>query len=441
MKAEARSFATEEGFAPPQSRQININGIGYADRLRQLDARNVETLAGSMRQVGLINPIILRPQKGTGYWLIAGLHRLEAAKRLGWQSIPAIIVEAGDTEARLAEIDENLARGELSAAERAMHVSERKKLYEELHPETKSGKHQNRANQHGKVEDRKVYDPAEEALFNEILQRQAKRFSADTAAKTGRSESAVQKDAARGTKIDSIAKVVGTSLDKGEELDALAKLPQPQQEALIKRAAAGEKVSAKPVMKQLARAEKEKALAEKTITVSLASEAALYGVVYADPPWRFETYSEAGMDRSADNHYPTMDLEAIKALKVPAAQDAVLFLWATAPMLPEAIEVMRAWGFTYKSQIIWVKDRMGTGYWARNQHEILLIGTKGSIPAPAPGSQPSSVFQAPVSRHSEKPAALAEMIERLFPTTPKIELFCRSPRAGWAAHGNESEAA
>jgi N6-adenosine-specific RNA methylase IME4 len=97
------------------------------------------------------------------------------------------------------------------------------------------------------------------------------------------------------------------------------------------------------------------------------------------------------MDRAADNHYPTMTTEQICALEIPAADNCALFLWATAPMLPEALAVMVAWGFTYKSHCIWAKDRLGTGYWFRNQHELLLVGTRGNIPAPAPGTQfPSS---------------------------------------------------
>jgi len=215
----------------------------------------------------------------------------------------------------------------------------------------------------------------------------------------------------------------------------IAKLPESTQREILKDE------RPEQAIKKVARAEKEKALAEKTISVSLASEARRYGVVYADPPWRFETFSENGMDRSADNHYPTMDLEAIKALPIPAAADSVLYLWATAPMLPEALEVMQAWGFTYKSHAVWSKDRAGTGYWFRNKHELLLVGTRGNVPAPAPGTQLPSILESPLGRHSEKPALFAEMIEQLFPNTPKIELFCRSPRAGWAAYGNEAEAA
>jgi hypothetical protein len=110
-----------------------------------------------------------------------------------------------------------------------------------------------------------------------------------------------------------------------------------------------------------------------------------YGTILADPPWRFEPYSRVtGMDRAAENHYPTSPLAEIRALDVEsiAAADCVLFLWATAPMLPHAIEVMEVWGFTYKTCAVWSKDRIGTGYWFRNKHEILLVGTRGHVRPP-----------------------------------------------------------
>ena len=166
-----------------------------------------------------------------------------------------------------------------------------------------------------------------------------------------------------------------------------------------------------------------------------------YPVVYADPPWRFEVWSrETGLDHAADAHYPTMELDEIKALPVAsfASRDYALFLWATAPMLPQALEVMAAWGFLYKSHFIWVKNRAGMGYWLRNRHELLLIGTSGSIPAPPPGQQGKSIIEAPVGAHSAKPPLFAELIESWFPDLPKIELFCRGqPRNGWVAWGNE----
>jgi N6-adenosine-specific RNA methylase IME4 len=168
-----------------------------------------------------------------------------------------------------------------------------------------------------------------------------------------------------------------------------------------------------------------------------------YGVILADPPWRFEPYSRlTGMDRAADNHYPTSSLDEIKALAVASivAPDAVLFLWATVPMLPQALEVMAAWDFAYKSGFAWAKNRMGTGFWNRNKHELLLIGTRGRVPAPAMGTQAASLIEAPVGRHSEKPAVFYEIIERYFPTLPKIELHARGAvaRPGWDAWGPEA---
>ena len=192
-------------------------------------------------------------------------------------------------------------------------------------------------------------------------------------------------------------------------------------------------------MKPEKREQRERAMAERTIAASqaLARAAPLYGVIFADPPWRFEPRSRiTGMDRAADNHYPTMTLAELCAMTVPAASDCVLFLWATAPMLPQ--EVMAAWGFSYRSHIAWVKDRIGTGYWARSRHELLLIGTCGEVPAPAPGDQPASVICAPVKRHSSKPAAFAEMVAAMFPHVPKLEMFARAPRPGWDAWGNET---
>jgi len=144
----------------------------------------------------------------------------------------------------------------------------------------------------------------------------------------------------------------------------------------------------------------------------------------------------------AANHYATSPTEVIAARPVEdiAADDSVLFLWATVPMLPQALEVMTAWGFAYKSNFAWVKNRTGTGYWNLNQHELLLVGTRGNVPAPAPGTQWPSVILAPRGRHSEKPERAYELIEHHFPTLPKIELNARKRREGWDSWGYKAPA-
>jgi N6-adenosine-specific RNA methylase IME4 len=214
-------------------------------------------------------------------------------------------------------------------------------------------------------------------------------------------------------------------------------LPREQQQEIARRAQDGEANAVRSAIKQATRAGREAELAQR--------QAALpdrrYGVILADPPWRFEPWSrETGMDRAADNHYPTMTTEEIADLDIAsiAADDCALFLCSTAAMDRQAHEVMRAWGFDYRGQFVWVKDRVGTGYWNRNQHELLLIGVRGDIPAPAPGTQFSSVIEAAVGEHSEKPIRFHELIEAYFPTLPKIELFARKAREGWARWGVEA---
>lgn len=191
--------------------------------------------------------------------------------------------------------------------------------------------------------------------------------------------------------------------------------------------------------KKQRRAERERELGAKIAQLPNRK----YGVIVADPEWRWEPWSRTtGMDRAADNHYPTSCLEVIKSRDVASisAKDCVLFLWATGPMNRHALAVMAAWGFEYKSQYVWGKDKFGTGYWNREQHELLLIGTRGSIPCPAPGEQRGSLILAPRGAHSEKPDCFLEMIEQYFPHLPKIELNRRGPaRAGWDAWGLEAD--
>lgn len=168
-----------------------------------------------------------------------------------------------------------------------------------------------------------------------------------------------------------------------------------------------------------------------------------FPVIYADPPWKFGVHSEVtGREKSAENHYPTMATDEICGLfaeiGAPAKRDAVLFLWATNPMLPDALRVMTAWGFAYVHHWIWDKEVAGTGYWGRDRHELLLIGRRGDVAAPLPGSQPETVHREPKGRHSQKPDFYAETIERLYPAMPRLEMFCRQARPGWTAWGFES---
>jgi N6-adenosine-specific RNA methylase IME4 len=162
-----------------------------------------------------------------------------------------------------------------------------------------------------------------------------------------------------------------------------------------------------------------------------------FELIYADPPWQLG--NPDGVN-APENHYPTMPLNAIKELQPPAADNAALFLWAVNLLLPQALEVISAWGFSYKTNLVWVKPSIGLGYWTRNRHELLLFATRGSIDLPEPKTVPDSVVEAARGRHSEKPVAAYELIERAYPHLSKLELFARgSPRPGWQAWGNQSD--
>lgn len=415
---------------PYGMREVRVADINVRDRMRKLQEFLVTELAASMRETGLIQAIsITRPNNQVSPVLVAGLHRLEAAKRLKWEVIRCVELPwISDDETRLVEIDENLIRGELTSVEQAAHHQKRKAIYERLHPETKLGA---TGRQRGKV-----HQTDEPNV----------RYTAKAAREIGKSESSVQRHIRRAETIPDITRLVDTSLNRPEELDALVKLPKDRRNALIDRALKGEKVTAKTVAKQARREEREAALAEATKAASAKLGARLYGVVYIDPPWDWEPYSrETGLDRSAENHYPTMSIDNIKAIRIPAAPDCVCFCWATIPMLPQSLEALAAWGFTYRSAYAWVKTGNAcTGYWSRNQLELLLVATRGDVAAPAQGAQPPQVITLPRGPHSAKPVEFADMIEKLFPTSPTLEMFARPRihnRPNWDCWGNEAEEA
>jgi ParB/RepB/Spo0J family partition protein len=396
-----------------------------SDRLRALRPDYVKHLADSISLRGLLHPIRVQSNPPGPYQLVIGRHRLEAAKLLGWTAIDAVVVEDMDAdEALLAEIDENLIRTELSPAERALHHVERKRLYEKLHPETKHGA---------------IGRGRGKSSQNE------KSFVNGTAVKTGKGRSTVAREVTRANKVVVLTDIIGTSLDRGTEIDALGELSESEQHRLAERAKAGEKVSAKTRVKQVKRAEREQAVAAK----QLALPDKKYNVIVCDDEWDFEVWSrETGLDRHASNYYPTVaDAHTAEEMHARtkerfacAADDCVLFMWTTVPHLAIAIDLLRLRGFRYVTNFDWGKDKAGTGYWNRNKHEHLLVGVKGHMPCPAPGEQWDSLIMAPVTEHSAKPQVFLELVQAYFPTMPKIELNRRGPpQPGWDAWGNEVE--
>ncbi|MEM4089977.1 MAG: MT-A70 family methyltransferase [Thermoplasmatales archaeon] len=155
------------------------------------------------------------------------------------------------------------------------------------------------------------------------------------------------------------------------------------------------------------------------------------------PPWKYDfTFSQ---DPAVENHYPTMDLDYIKKLPVPATEDSILYLWTPATKLEDALHVMKSWGFRCGTNMVWIKDWIGPRYYVRIRHELLLIRIKGNFGTPDERSRPDSVIEAPRRQHSQKPDIFYELIEKSYPKHSKMEMFARNKREGWQAWGNETQ--
>lgn len=170
-----------------------------------------------------------------------------------------------------------------------------------------------------------------------------------------------------------------------------------------------------------------------------------FAVIYADCPWQ---YSNSGFDQSAQAHYPTMPIEEIKQLKDDAGKvikdlatdQTVLFLWATNPLVPEAVSVLQQWGFEFKTNMAWIKDKgPGIGWFVKSKHELVFIGVRENTPKPK--EKFDSWFRASSSIHSKKPSLVYELIEAMYPgpldQTYYVELFARETRKGWKGWGLE----
>jgi N6-adenosine-specific RNA methylase IME4 len=171
-----------------------------------------------------------------------------------------------------------------------------------------------------------------------------------------------------------------------------------------------------------------------------------YQIIYADPPWSYRDKASAG-ERGACYKYSVLDTAGVCALPIAslADQNCVLFMWATFPMLPDAFQVMKAWGFDYKTvAFVWVKtnkkadsDFFGMGNWTRANAEIVLLGVKGKPKRVSAAVR--QIVRTPIMRHSEKPNEVRERIVNLMGDFPRIELFAREKISGWDVWGNEIE--
>lgn len=173
-----------------------------------------------------------------------------------------------------------------------------------------------------------------------------------------------------------------------------------------------------------------------------------YRAIYADPPWRFRTWSETNQAKSPSRHYALMTMDELKKLPVGelAAPDSAIFMWAVNPMLPHALELMGAWGFKYATvAFTWAKRtptdgawHFGLGYWTRQNTEQCLLGVRGKPKVLKSAGSVRQLIVEPRREHSRKPDRIRTDIERLI-SGPYLELFARSSAPGWDCWGNQTD--
>ena len=331
-----------------------------------------------------------------------------------------------------------LARQERAAAER--EAAERKAAAEAAEREAVERARQERAA--AEAAEREAVELARQeraAAEREAAERKAAAEAAEREAVERARQERAAAEAAEAAKV-AVAEAAARELAELEAAERKATVISEAAEAVLERGYQEERPKIESdilgsAVRNLDREVKvEKLDAANTV---LATGAQLYSVILADPPWKYDfSRSET---RAIENQYPTMELEDIKSLPLSdlTGDAAVLYLWATAPKLPEALAVMDAWGFTYKTNMVWVKHNIGMGYWARGRHELILIGTKGDFPAPEAAERPDSVIEARRGQHSAKPDEVYEILERLYPGMARLEMFARSNRDGWQSWGSE----
>ena len=287
-------------------------------------------------------------------------------------------------------------------------------------------------------------DPRLESMAAEIKLRAYRRIGEISAAldKSGGGANPQATLPTGGTSKADALKDAGISRSTANRCEQVAKIPEAEFEAYC----AQKKDQGKPVQtKEVANTVARKAARDEKVgkaTALIGSET--YNVIYADPPWQ---YSNTGVHGAAGHHYPTQATADICAFDFGAegikfASDAVLFLWVTSPLLEDALQVIDAWGFNYKTQMVWVKTDLkkpGSGFYVRGRHELLFICTRGSFTPLVDVAPPiGSVITAPVQEHSKKPAEAYSIIERLYPGCNFLELYAREKRDGWESWGNQA---
>jgi len=385
----------------------------HQELIPPMSLEDYHNLLEDIRRNGILQPIDITYNNV----ILDGHHRVKAARELGIKEIEVRIPELLYVDEDEYLISVAMNRRHLTEGQKAVLANEYRKILSEKR-ETEAGKKAINARWHPERE----YD--EETVSPSYEEERSRKIASERWKVSEWKVRTVQE-------IEKTAPKVYKRLGSGDlqihEAKIIAQLPEDKREAVLEK-----KLETRKDIRSIVRDFNN---AERNQNVKPIPDGK-FSIIYADPPWEYE--HSLSTTREIENHYPTLELEKIKAIKIPADDNAMLFLWTPAPKIEEALDVVKAWGFNYRTSMVWVKDRLGMGNYVRAKYELLLIGIKGDgIGTPLPENRPENVIFADRTEHSKKPDIFYEIIEKMYPKHSKIELFARSKREGWEVWGNE----
>ena len=383
-------------------------------------------LLKDIKQNGILQPIDITYENV----ILDGHHRFKAAKELGIKEVEVRVPELIDISADEYLISVALNRRHLSEGQKAVLANEYRKVISEMALKERGLKG-------ALVTNKSLYGIDDERLEADVSskrieeQERSRKLAAEHMHVSEWKVREVQ-EMEKKAETEPMAKVVYEKLRSGDlqihEARAIIKQPEEKRAVILQRKEEEPGKDIRVIVREVSTAEKNNS--------PPPVPTGKYSVIYADPPWEYE--HPISTSREIENQYPTMPIEEIKSVNIPADDNSIIFLWVTSPMLEKGLEVMNAWGFTYRTNMVWVKDKIGMGWYVRQQHELLLIGVRGDgIGMPLPENKPSSVVTAPRGEHSSKPFEMYNLIEKMYPNHTRIELFARNRRDGWDSWGND----
>ena len=382
-------------------------------RQRTINHRKVQALAKSIERIGLLNPITVNKHNT----LIAGAHRLEACKLLGWDEIECVVLDCDELRSKLIEIDENLIRNDLDAIAIGEHAIQRDEILEALGERAKVGDNQHTGGHAESARPKTTAAIAKEiGISKRVLQenKQLARYLIPLAKEAIRM--------AEGTKQDAMRLV--------------RKTPEVQ-EAIAKMILDGSAETVIEAIHEFAH-EKVRVQLEDIATQAVKEADGVYDVIVLDPPWKADMLELDVIPERAGLDYPTMTEKELADLHIPAADDCHLWLWTTQKFLPVALRLLEKWEFKYVCTFVWHKNGgfMPLGLPQYNC-EFVVYARKGT-PQFVDTKAFFTCFEAPRGKHSEKPEAFYEVVRRVT-AGRRLDMFNRRKIEGFDTWGNEAK--